>query len=190
MKHTKYRIMEITDGHDSKLGKVWIIKANPVEVNPIFGAAFITSDIDEDTETFIVSYSDELVVDEIEEVAKKGELWEPDKDEWRTELAYDEKKKKKTLVHRWTLEEPRIFITEQKPLRQFLFEQNADVQIFQNIKTGNMMFICGKVKGLVSPAAAKHIVNLNRPIDIFTFELVTKNDLPPVPYITLSRPNI
>lgn len=189
MKHTKYRIMEITDGSDSKFGRIWIIKANPAIVNEFSGATSIMSDIYEDTETFFVPYNMEFVVDEIEDIAKKGQLWTPDKDEWRGELVFDEDKQTRKIIYRWCLEEPRIVITEQKPLRQYLLERNEDIHIFQDIKKGNMLFLCGSVKGMVSPSAAKHIADFGCSVDKFTFEVVTKNDLPPVPYITLSRPN-
>lgn len=189
MKHTKYRIMEITDGSDSKFGRIWIIKANPAIVNEFSEATSIMSDIYEDTETFFVPYNMEFVVDEIEDIAKKGQLWTPDKDEWRGELVFDEDKQTRKIIYRWCLEEPRIVITEQKPLRQYLLERNEDIHIFQDIKKGNMLFLCGSVKGMVSPGAAKHIADFGCSVDKFTFEVVTKNDLPPVPYITLSRPN-
>lgn len=188
MKHTKYRVMEITDGYDNRFGKIWIIKANPAVVNEFSGTTSIMSDIYEDTETFFVPYDMEFVVKEIEDVAKKGQLWTPDKDEWRGELAFDEDKKKQSIINRWCLEEPRIVITEQKPLRQYLLERNEDIHIFQDINKGNMLFLCGKVKGMVGSSAAKHIADFGCSIDKFTFEMVTKNDLPPVPYITLSRP--
>ncbi len=180
--------MEITDGYDNRFGKIWIIKANPAVVNEFSGTTSIMSDIYEDTETFFVPYDMEFVVKEIEDVAKKGQLWTPDKDEWRGELAFDEDKKKQSIINRWCLEEPRIVITEQKPLRQYLLERNEDIHIFQDINKGNMLFLCGKVKGMVGSSAAKHIADFGCSIDKFTFEMVTKNDLPPVPYITLSRP--
>ncbi len=189
MKYTKYRVMEITDGFDSKFGKIWIIKANPAIVNEFSGTTSIMSDIYEDTETFFVPYDMEFVVKEIEDVAKKGQLWTPDNDEWRGELVFDEDKQKRKIIYRWCIEEPHIVISEQKPLRQYLLERNEDLQIFQNKKNGNMLFLCGKVRGMVSLDAAKYIADFGCSIDKFTFEVVTKNDLPPVPYITLSRPN-
>ena len=189
MKSTKYRVMEIREGNDNKYKKVWIIRANPVEINTVSKAEFIMSDIYEGTETFIIPYDMEFVVKEIEDVAKDGQLWTPEKDEWRGELAFDEDKKKQTIIYRWCLEEPHIVITEQKPLRQYLLERNEDINIFQDIKNGNMYFLCGKVRGMVSTGAAKHIADFGCSIDKFTFEVVTKNDLPSVPYITLARPN-
>ena len=100
MEEKQYRVMEIAEGHDSRLGKVWIIKANPVETNPLSGASFIMSDLYEGTETFILPYDNEIV-DEVEEIAKANKLWTPEVDEWKTELAFDEKARQRKTIHRF-----------------------------------------------------------------------------------------
>ena len=64
MGNKTYRIMEISEGTDSKIGKVWIIKANPAVKNEFSGATSIESEIYEGTETFLLPYYNEMV-DEI-----------------------------------------------------------------------------------------------------------------------------
>ena len=185
MEKTRYRVMEITDGHDSKFGKVWIIKANPTIVNEFSGTTSIMSDIYEGTDTFIVPSREEWMFDEIENVAKCGKLWTPKTDEWRTEVAFDEKKQIKTTIHRYT--EPANFIvTDKKPLRQYLIERNEDVQIFKSIESGKMLFLCGKTKGYVSPAASEKIDDFCCSMDNFEFGMVSKDEEDAIPCIMLS----
>lgn len=187
MKQTKYRIMEITDGHDSKFGKVWIIKANPAIVNEIVGTASTMSDIYEGSETFITPYDDnDHVVSEIELFAKNNKLWIPEPNEWITETALDEKDKKRKTIHRYTdpsKKEPNIIITDKKPLKQYVIKQNKDVCIYQSTESGKMMFLCGNTKGFVSPAAAEKIVDYCCPIDNFVFGMVAKKGEAAVPCI-------
>ena len=185
MGNKTYRIMEISEGTDSKIGKVWIIKANPAVKNEFSGATSIESEIYEGTETFLLPYYNEMV-DEIEAIAQHGQLWSPTDNDWNKEVSLDEKVGKRVVIHRFGKNKNSnkgVVATDRKPLKQYLLEQNADIMILSDTESGKMFFECGKIHGFVSPAAAKRINDFNNSIDEFEFAMVAKEGEDAIPCI-------
>ena len=200
MEAKKYRVMEITDGHDSRFGKAWVVKANPVEVNPFSKASFVQSEIYEGTETFLIPYNCN-VVNEIESIAKRRELWEPSDAEWQTETAYDERNRRKTIVHRFISDSqktvaPRVSVSNakqpikeensnagaiemkarnKKPARQLCEEQHSSLDFIKNPSNGKVFFDCGEIFGYVSPDAVSRGMEPDATIDDFQFAEVSKD---------------
>lgn len=191
MEEKQYRVMEISEGQDSHFDKVWIIKANPVETNPLSGASFVMSDLYEGTETFILPYDNEIV-DEVEEIAKANKLWTPQSDEWKTESAFDEKARQRKTIHRFNEQDSSegIIQSGRKPLKQFLLEQRKDIFIVKRVETETLYFECGEIKGIVSPAASSRITNFNCPIDDFYFAMVSRQGEKAIPCICLAKDSI
>ena len=67
-----------------QFGKSWLILTKTAGLDPNCGAGFPETDLygkGEFTEFFIVPY-DNWVMDEIEDIALRGDLWSPDTDDW------------------------------------------------------------------------------------------------------------
>jgi hypothetical protein len=83
----------------------------------------------------------------------------------------------------------RITVTDKKPLKQLVIEQNSEVKFVNNPKTGKLFFICGKIRGYVSPAAAKRVQDSDCTLEDFEFAMISKEDGVAIPCIMLA-PNI
>jgi len=191
MKAKKYKIMDIRDASDSKHGKIWMIKANPVEENPFSGARFFTSYIYEETELFLIPYNNPFV-DEIEDIARSGKIWTPNKNDWQEEVSFNEDIGQKCVINRFkeTHKENsnnRLVFSNKKTLKQFVLEQNAEVKTFKSSKSDKLFFECGKIRGYVSPAAAERLKNPNCSIDDFNFAMVAKEGEEPIPCIMIAN---
>ncbi|MCR5039043.1 MAG: hypothetical protein K6A94_06870 [Bacteroidales bacterium] len=191
MKAKKYKIMEIRDASDSKHGKIWMIKANPVEENPFNGARFFTSYIYEETELFLIPYNNPFV-DEIEDIARSGKIWTPNKNDWQEEVSFNEDIGQKCVINRFkeTHKEnsnKRLVFSNKKTLKQFVLEQNAEVKTFKSSKSDKLFFECGKIRGYVSPAAAERLKDPNCSIDDFNFAMVAKEGEEPIPCIIIAN---
>lgn len=190
MKANQYKIMEISDGDDSKHGKIWIVKANPVEENQYSGAKFFTSYIDENTELFFIPYNNSLV-DEIEDIAKEGKLWTPNKNEWQEEAYINEDIAQKCVINRFITtqnnsDNNNLILSDKKPLKQLVLEQNAVVKTYKTPKSDKLFFECGKIRGYVSPAAAERLEDPQSTLNDFEFAMVTKRGNTAIPCIMLS----
>ncbi len=79
-----------------------------------------------------------------------------------------------------------ITVTDEKPLKQLVIEQNSEVKFVKSQKSGKLFFTCGKIRGYVSPAAAKRVQDSDCTIEDFEFAMVSKNDEAAVPCIMLA----
>ena len=103
MKYRQYQIREVTQTDDELLGKVWTVIAKPVDLDSGSNVGFAETDLYsllDITETFIVPYDNELI-EEIVHLARGGQLWSPDVEDWSVDSVFDEKEKRLTIVHRY-----------------------------------------------------------------------------------------
>jgi len=103
MKYRQYQIKEVTQTDDEFLGKVWTVIAKSVDLDSGSNVGFAETDLYsllDITETFIVPYDNELI-EEIVHLARGGQLWSPDVEDWSVDSVFDEKEKRLTIVHRY-----------------------------------------------------------------------------------------
>lgn len=103
MKYRQYLIREVTQADDELLGKAWTVKTKPIDMGSESNMGFAETDLYsllDITETFIVPYDNELI-EEIVHLARGGQLWSPDVEDWSVDSVFDEKEKRLTIVHRY-----------------------------------------------------------------------------------------
>lgn len=103
MKYRRYEIREVAQTNDKLLEKAWAVIAKPVDMDPESDVGFAESDLYsflDITETFLVPYDNELI-EEIVHIAREGQLWSPDIEDWSVDSVFDEKEKRLTIVHRY-----------------------------------------------------------------------------------------
>jgi len=103
MKYRRYQIKEVNQTKDELLGKAWTVKAKPIDMDSESNMGFAETDLYsllDITETFIVPYDNELI-EEIVHLARGGQLWSPDVEDWSVDSVFDEKEKRLTIVHRY-----------------------------------------------------------------------------------------
>ena len=103
MKYRRYQINELAQANDEFFGKAWVVKAKPFDMDPNSNKGFAETDLYsllDITETFIVPYDNELI-EEIVHLARGGQLWSPDVEDWSVDSVFDEKEKRLTIVHRY-----------------------------------------------------------------------------------------
>lgn len=191
MKAKEYKIMEIRDARDSKHGKIWMIKANPVEENPFSRARYFTSYIYEETELFLIPYNNPLV-DEIEDIARSGRIWSPNRNEWQEEVSFNEDIGQKCVINRFKETQKKnvnkeLVFSDRKSCKQLVIEQNAEIKFFRLAKSEKLFFECGKIRGYVSPAAEERLKDPNCSIDDLTFAMVAKEGEEAIPCILIAK---
>ena len=82
-----------------------------------------------------------------------------------------------------------IKVLSSKPLRQLIVEQNSELKQLYNHKTGNTFFVCGNVRGYISPAAVKKLEEKDASVDDFKIALVAKEGENAIPCLLLSGDN-
>ncbi|MBR5632261.1 MAG: hypothetical protein IKW82_11540 [Bacteroidales bacterium] len=103
MKYRQYQIREVAQADDELLGKVWTVLAKPVDLDSGSNVGFAETDLYsllDITESFIFPYDNELI-EEIVHLARGGQLWSPDIEDWSVDSVFDEKKKRLSIVHRY-----------------------------------------------------------------------------------------
>lgn len=103
MKYRRYQIKEVNQTDDELLGKTWTVIAKPSDRDSKSNMGFAKTDLYsllDITETFIVPYDNELI-EEIVHLARGGQLWSPDIEDWSVDSVFDEKEKRLTIVHRY-----------------------------------------------------------------------------------------
>ena len=103
MKYRLYQIREVAQTNDESLGKAWSVKVKPLDADPNTNTGFAETDLYglmDITETFIVPYDDELI-EEIVHIARSGQLWSPDIEDWSVDDLFDKKENRLTIVHRY-----------------------------------------------------------------------------------------
>ena len=103
MKYRRYQIREVAQTNDKLLGKAWTVIAKPIDLDLESNKGFAETDLYsllDITETFLVPYDNELI-EEIVHLAREGQLWSPDIEDWSVDSVFDEKEKRLTIVHRY-----------------------------------------------------------------------------------------
>lgn len=72
-------------------------------------------------------------------------------------------------------------LISQKPLKQLILEQGEELKQVVNPKTGKSFFVCGTIRGYISPAAVKKLEDKDASVDDFKYALVQKGGESPVP---------
>ena len=101
MKYRRYEIREVAQTNDKLLGKAWTVIVKPVNMDSESNVGFAETDLYgllDITETFLVPYDNELI-EEIVHIAREGQLWSPDIEDWSVDSVFDEKEKRLTIVH-------------------------------------------------------------------------------------------
>lgn len=95
--------MEIAQKTDDELGKVWVIVAKPIDLDPSSDAKFAETDLYgflDVTEIFLVPYQNEVIY-EISKLANSEQLWSPDIEDWDVSNNLEENKNQLSIVHRY-----------------------------------------------------------------------------------------
>ena len=71
-------------------------------------------------------------------------------------------------------------LISQKPLKQLILEQGKELEHRVNPQTGKSFFVCGTIRGYISPAAIKKLEDNDASVDDFKYALVQKNEETPV----------
>lgn len=103
MKYRRYRILEIAQKTDDELGKVWVIVAKPIDLDPSSDAKFAETDLYgflDVTEIFLVPYQNEVIY-EISKLAHSEQLWSPDIEDWDVSNNLEENENRLSIVHRY-----------------------------------------------------------------------------------------
>lgn len=201
MKYRQYNIVNFYREDNTLLGTSWVIVANTAGLDSSCDLGFPETDLygkGEYSELFIVQYNNE-VVDEIEEIAQCGQLWVPDTKDWP--IYKDDKvidgvpiithyykgKRRIKDTRRSINNNKNPNIISWKPLRQLILEQNNEIKQLQDPNTGKSFFVCGKVKGYISPAAEKVLENKDADVADFKVAMVSKEGENPVPCLLTAR---
>lgn len=170
MKYRQYKIVQFSEEEDVQFGKSWLILTKTAGLDPNCGAGFPETDLygkGEFTEFFIVPY-DNWVMDEIEDIALRGDLWSPDTDDWTMDEQNRIVDGVPVITHHYCgklhnkAKKPDgsdSRIVSWMPLSQLILAEKSLLEHDTDPATGIDYFVCGTVKGFVSPSAKKELAN-------------------------------
>lgn len=166
MKYRRYKIIHFFETEDKQFGRAWIVQTKAVDMHSDCDARFRFSDLysqAEFIEYFIVPYDNEIM-DELEGIAQCSELWSPDTDDWTVGKEsgfvdgipviahhYCGKKQEKAIKS----VEGNFHIVSWMPLCQLVIVENAPMHQMSDTKSGVDFFVCGTVRGNISPNAKR-----------------------------------
>lgn len=194
MKYRRYKIIQFSEEEDVQFGKSWLILTKTAGLDPSCDAGFPESDLygkGEFAEFFIVPY-DNWVMDEIEEIALRGDLWSPDTNDWTV----DEQNKivdgVPVITHHYCgklhnkAKKPDgsdSRIVSWMPLSQLILAEKSLLEHDTDAATGIDYFVCGTVKGFVSPSAKKELANEVYSTSDFKVAMVSVHEAEPKPWL-------
>lgn len=93
----EYKIMDISEGKDSRYGTILIVKANPIMNNS--NSKSYTPYLYNKTETFFFPLK-ESFINNLVSIANEGHFWTPNKSDFKTEFVIDEDTNERKVVYR------------------------------------------------------------------------------------------
>ena len=194
MKYRQYKIVQFSEEEDVQFGKSWLILTKTAGLDPNCGAGFPETDLygkGEFTEFFIVPY-DNWVIDEIEEIALRGDLWSPDTDDWTMDEQNRIVDGVPVITHHYCgklhnkAKKPDgsdSRIVSWMPLSQLILAEKSLLEHDTDAATGIDYFVCGTVKGFVSPSAKKELANEVYSTSDFKVAMVSVHEAEPKPWL-------
>lgn len=177
-----------------QFGKSWLILTKTAGLDPNCGAGFPETDLygkGEFTEFFIVPY-DNWVMDEIEDIALRGDLWSPDTDDWTMDEQNRIVDGVPVITHHYCgklhnkAKKPDgsdSRIVSWMPLSQLILAEKSLLEHDTDAATGIDYFVCGTVKGFVSPSAKKELANEVYSTSDFKVAMVSVHEAEPKPWL-------
>ena len=177
-----------------QFGKSWLILTKTAGLDPNCGAGFPETDLygkGEFTEFFIVPY-DSWVMDEIEDIALRGDLWSPDTDDWTMDEQNRIVDGVPVITHHYCgklhnkAKKPDgsdSRIVSWMPLSQLILAEKSLLEHDTDAATGIDYFVCGTVKGFVSPSAKKELANEVYSTSDFKVAMVSVHEAEPKPWL-------
>ena len=199
MKYRRYKIIQFSEENDPRFGKSWLILTKTAELYPNCDDSFPEIDLFDNgelTEFFIVPY-DNWVVDEIEDIALRGDIWSPDTDDWTIDeqnrvvdgvpvITHHYCGKLRNKAKKSDGSDSRI--VSWMPLSQLLLAENSPLKHETDPATGIDYFVCGSVKGFVSPAAKNELANEVYSTGDFKVAMVSVQEAEPKPWLLYIPP--
>lgn len=194
MKYRQYKIVQFSEEEDVQFGKSWLILTKTAGLDPNCGAGFPETDLygkGEFTEFFIVPY-DNWVIDEIEDIALRGDLWSPDTDDWTMDEQNRIVDGVPVITHHYCgklhnkAKKPDgsdSRIVSWMPLSQLILAEKSLLEHDTDPATGIDYFVCGTVKGFVSPSAKKELANEVYSTSDFKVAMVSVYEAEPKPWL-------
>lgn len=194
MKYRQYKIVQFSEEEDVQFGKSWLILTKTAGLDPNCGAGFPETDLygkGEFTEFFIVPY-DNWVMDEIEDIALRGDLWSPDTDDWTMDEQNRIVDGVPVITHHYCgklhnkAKKPDgsdSRIVSWMPLSQLILAEKSLLEHDTDAATGIDYFVCGTVKGFVSPSAKKELANEVYSTSNFKVAMVSVHEAEPKPWL-------
>lgn len=194
MKYRQYKIVQFSEEEDVQFGKSWLILTKTAGLDPNCGAGFPETDLygkGEFTEFFIVPY-DNWVMDEIEDIALRGDLWSPDTDDWTMDEQNRIVDGVPVITHHYCgklhnkAKKPDgsdSRIVSWMPLSQLILAEKSLLEHDTDPATGIDYFVCGTVKGFVSPSAKKELANEVYSTSDFKVAMVSVHEAEPKPWL-------
>lgn len=199
MKYRRYKIIQFSEEEDVQFGKSWLILTKTAGLDPSCDAGFPETDLygkGEFAEFFIVPY-DNWVMDEIEEIALRGDLWSPDTNDWTV----DEQNKivdgVPVITHHYCgklhnkakkTDGSNSLIVSWIPLSQLILAEKSPLKHGTDPATGIDYFVCGTVKGFVSPSAKTELANEVYSTSDFKVAMVSVHEAEPKPWLLYIPP--
>ena len=194
MKYRQYKIVQFSEEEDVQFGKSWLILTKTAGLDPNCGAGFPETDLygkGEFAEFFIVPY-DNWVMDEIEDIALRGDLWSPDTDDWTMDEQNRIVDGVPVITHHYCgklhnkAKKPDgsdSRIVSWMPLSQLILAEKSLLEHDTDAATGIDYFVCGTVKGFVSPSAKKELANEVYSTSDFKVAMVSVHEAEPKPWL-------
>ena len=194
MKYRRYKIIQFSEENDAQFGKSWLILTKTAGLDPDCNAGFPETDLygkGEFTEFFIVPY-DNWVMDEIEEIALRGDLWSPDTEDWTMDEQNRIVDGMPVITHHYCgklhnkAKKPDgsdTLIVSWMPLFQLIQAEKSPLKHGTNPETGIDYFVCGTVKGLISPSAKTELANEVYCTSDFKVAMVSVQNAEPKPWL-------
>lgn len=199
MKYRRYKIIQFSEEEDVQFGKSWLILTKTAGLDPNCGAGFPETDLygkGEFTEFFIVPY-DNWVMDEIEDIALRGDLWSPDTDDWTMDEQNRIVDGVPVITHHYCgklhnkAKKPDgsdSRIVSWMPLSQLILAEKSLLEHDTDPATGIDYFVCGTVKGFVSPSAKKELANEVYSTSDFKMAMASVHEAEPKPWLLYIPP--
>ena len=194
MKYRQYKVVHFAEIEDKQFGKSWLVLTKTAGLDPNCGAGFPETDLygkGEFTEFFIVPY-DNWVIDEIEDIALRGDLWSPDTDDWTMDEQNRIVDGVPVITHHYCgklhnkAKKPDgsdSRIVSWMPLSQLILAEKSLLEHDTDAATGIDYFVCGTVKGFVSPSAKKELANEVYSTSDFKVAMVSVHEAEPKPWL-------
>lgn len=199
MKYRQYKIVHFSEIEDKKFGRAWRIQALAEGIHPDCTVSFMFSDLYSKagfSEYFIAPYNN-YVMDEIEDIALRGDVWSPDTNDWTVDKENTIVDGIPVITHHYCgrlqdkaqkPEDCSSRIASWMPLFQLIIAEKSDLKHNTDAETGIEYFECGKVKGFVSPSAMNELGNEVYSMGDFKVAMISFKETAPQPWLLYVPP--